>query len=326
MSQFLDLLNQKIKSLSPKRIVLIDGEDERSWEATKLLENYPNLEITLLTEKPIKINSKAKVINILENSQELEKYAKAYYELRAAKDLQKNKPISETMEMALELMKQKPFYAMMMLYLNEVDGVVGGLNYPTADILRAAFKVIGPQKGIKTISSVMIMHKEENTYFFSDISVNPSPDQNGLKDIALNTAKFVEGFGIDPKVAFLSFSTSQSAITPNTQMVNLATQDFNKEYQGKTKAIGEVQLDAAIDLGVRKSKYKGESFDAPANVLIFPNLEAGNIGYKLVQRFANYGAIGPIITGIARPVNDLSRGAKVNDIVETVLITAIQAQ
>lgn len=320
---FTKLIEQKVQKLGSKKIVLIDGDDPRTLEAAKILEKYDNLEIILLVEKSLTTSLKAKILNINEDQNKLKELATAYKKLRNEKDLAKGKEPSETDESALKSVSSRPFYAMMLLELNEVDGVVGGLNYATADILKAAFKCIGPKKGVKTISSVMIMHKDENLSFFSDISVNPEPSQDSLVDIAINAADFVKSFDIDPKIAFLSFSTNYSSKTPKTELVHEATRIFNEKYEG-TKAIGEVQLDAALDLEVRRAKYKQESFDTPANTLIFPNLEAGNIGYKLVQRFANYGAIGPIITGINKPVNDLSRGAKVNDVVETVLITAIQ--
>ncbi len=304
-----------VNTLPKTKILLIDGSDQRSIEAANKLAEFNNLEITLLVENDDKIDTKANVVNMNKNANKLELLAQKYVELRKGK---------EDIEAARKVLSTRPFYAMMLLATGEVDGVVGGLNYSTADILRAAFKAIGPKPGIKTISSVMIMHKEEKLYFFSDISVNPKPDLTGLVDIATNAAEFAKAFIEEPKVAFLSFSTSGSAVTPETKLVADATVEFNKVYQG-TKAIGEVQLDAAVNEGVRKSKYKGETFTGEANVLVFPDLGAGNIGYKIAQRFGGFGAIGPIITGVKKPVNDLSRGSLTDDVVNTVLITAIQA-
>ncbi|BAP01085.1 phosphate acetyltransferase [Mycoplasmopsis californica HAZ160_1] len=324
--EFTSLIQKTVNNIgTKKRIVIVDGDDDRAIEASKILEQYQNCEVILLTEKDITINTKATVINIHADADKKAQLAQLMFEQREAAAQAKGKENKDTLEVCQKAIEQRPFYAMMLLQNGEVDGVVGGLIYSTADMLRAAFKVIGSAKGIKTISSVMIMHKGDDTIFFSDISVNPKPDQAGLTDIGINAARFVKGFNIDPKVAFLSFSTNFSAKTPETEMVHNATIDFNAKYEG-TKAIGEVQLDAAIDLGVRKAKYPLDSFNEPANTLIFPNLEAGNIGYKLVQRLAGYGAIGPIIVGTNKPVNDLSRGAKVNDVVNTVLITMIQSE
>ncbi|MBU4690129.1 phosphotransacetylase [Mycoplasma sp. ES3157-GEN-MYC] len=324
--KFTSLIQHNIEKIkNKKRIIIVDGDDIRAQEAAQILEQYSNLEVVLLVEKDININTKAQVININSDLAKQQHLANEMFKQRQAAADAKGKENKDTLEVCQKAMSQRPFYAMMMLQLGEVDGVVGGLIYSTADMLRAAFKVIGTAKGIKTISSVMVMHKEEQTLFFSDISVNPKPDQAGLTDIGINAANFVKSFGIDPKVAFLSFSTNYSAKTPKTEMVHNATIDFNNKYQS-TPAIGEIQLDAALDMEVRKSKYTLDSFNEPANTLIFPNLEAGNIGYKLVQRLAGYGAIGPIIVGTKKPVNDLSRGAKVNDVVNTVLITMIQSE
>ncbi|ENY70099.1 Phosphate acetyltransferase [Mycoplasmopsis bovigenitalium 51080] len=324
--KFTDLIQKNIQQIKDKkRIVIVDGDDKRAHEAAQILSSYQNLEVILLTEKPLEQKVNATVVNMNEDENKINDFANKLFIERENAAKSKGKENKDTLEVCLKQMQQRPFYAMMMLKTGEVDGVVGGLIYSTADMLRAAFKVIGSAKGIKTISSVMIMHKENETLFFSDISVNPKPDQSALTDIGINAANFTKSFGIDPKVAFLSFSTNFSAKTPETEMVHNATIDFNQKYEG-TKAIGEIQLDAALDLDVRKAKYPIESFNEPANTLIFPNLEAGNIGYKLVQRLAGYGAIGPIIVGTQKPVNDLSRGAKVNDVVNTVLITMIQSE
>ncbi|WP_029513807.1 phosphate acetyltransferase [Mycoplasmopsis primatum] len=312
---FQNELIAKVKKLPKTKILLVDGDDQRTVGAVEKLSEYPNIELTLLVEKDYKTNTKAKIINMNADANKIEQLAQKYVELRKGKD---------DIETARKNLKTRPFYAMMLLATNEVDGVVGGLNFSTADILRAAFKVIGPKKGIKTISSVMIMHKNDDTYFFSDISVNPKPDANALVDIANNAAEFAISFTTEPKISFLSFSTSGSSVTPETKMVQEATVEFNKNYKG-IPAIGEVQFDAAISDSIRTQKYKEHSFSGKSNVFIFPNLEAGNIGYKIAQRLGEFGAIGPIITGVNKPVNDLSRGSMVDDVVNTVLITSIQA-
>ncbi|WP_027334916.1 phosphate acetyltransferase [Mycoplasmopsis felifaucium] len=313
---FLSLLETEVQKLENKTILLIDGDDPRAISAAILAKKYKNLNIVLLVEKEIENTDGLNIINMNQNSDKIEELANKYVEIRKGKD---------TIETARKLLKTRPFYAMMLLATKEVDGVVGGLNYSTADILRAAFKTIGPKEGIKTISSVMIMHKNDETYFFTDISVNPKPELNALVDIAKNAASFAKSFSIEPKLAFLSFSTDGSAVTPETQMISEACRKFNEEYDG-LNAIGEIQLDAALDLKVRELKYKHDSYNSPSNVLVFPDLNAGNIGYKIAQRLGNFGAIGPIITGVKMPVNDLSRGSTVDDVLNTILITAMQTK
>ncbi|WP_338822766.1 phosphate acetyltransferase [Mycoplasmopsis felifaucium] len=313
---FLSLLDAELQKLENKTILLIDGDDPRAISAAILAKKYKNLNIVLLVEKEIENTDGLNIINMNQNPDKIEELANKYVEIRKGKD---------TIETARKLLKTRPFYAMMLLATKEVEGVVGGLNYSTADILRAAFKTIGPKEGIKTISSVMIMHKNDETYFFTDISVNPKPELNALVDIAKNAASFAKSFSIEPKLAFLSFSTDGSAVTPDTQIVSEACRKFNEEYDG-LNAIGEIQLDAALDLKVRELKYKHDSYNSPSNVLVFPDLNAGNIGYKIAQRLGNFGAIGPIITGVKMPVNDLSRGSTVDDVLNTILITAMQTK
>ncbi|QDY88712.1 phosphate acetyltransferase [Mycoplasma anserisalpingitidis] len=316
--KFIDLLDKKINEINTtKKIVLIDGDDNRSIEAAKLLaKKYKNVEVTLLVEKDHEPVDNLQFLNMNNDKNVIEQMVKDYVVLRKGK---------ETEEQAIKALSSRPFYAMMLLAQGKIDGVVGGLNYSTADILRAAFKTIGPKPGIKTISSVMIMHKDEDTLIFSDISVNPKPNQEQLSEIGLNAADFAKQMGFDPRVAFLSFSTDGSAKTDETVMVRNATDLFNDTYQG-VKAIGEIQLDAALVSEIRKAKYSRESYSERANVLVFPDLGAGNIGYKLVQRLGGYGAIGPVVVGTNKPVNDLSRGSTVEDVLNTVLITVLQSE
>ncbi|MEE3928407.1 phosphate acetyltransferase [Mycoplasmopsis ciconiae] len=315
--KFTDKIVNQVNAINKtKKIVLIDGDDKRMIEAAKELAKFKNIELTLLVEEDKNCECGLNFENIFSDKELIEKMVTKYVELRKGK---------ETEEQARSVLKTRPFYAMMLLAMGKADGVVGGLNYPTADILRAAFKVIGPKPGIKTISSVMIMHKDEDTLIFSDISVNPKPNKEQLSDIGINAATFAAQMGFDPRVAFLSFSTDGSAKTDESVMVREATDLFNQNYKA-TKAIGEIQLDAALDFEIRKAKYKREYFEEKANVLIFPDLGAGNIGYKLVQRLGGYGAIGPIVVGAKMPVNDLSRGSTVDDVVNTVLITVLQSE
>lgn len=304
------LSNQKLSGI--KKILIIDGIDPRAVEAAKQLKDQGLVHPILLCEE--KFDSKGVDIEVM-SEEKIQAFAKEFFEFRKGK---------ETEESSLKSMKTLPFYASMLLRKGLVDGVIGGLEFPTADILRAAFKVIGPVKGIKTISSVMIMHKDDQRFIFSDISVNISPSPEQLAEIGQNATLFAKNLGFNPNVAFLSFSTSGSGKSPEAEAVETATNLYNQTAE--KKALGEIQFDAAVDLAIRKAKYKGEMNLDPVNVLIFPNLNAGNIGYKIAQRLGGFGAIGPIITGVAKPINDLSRGSTVQDIFNTALITALQSK
>lgn len=304
------LSNQKLSGV--KKILIFDGKDPRAIKAAKNLKSQGLVHPILLSET--QFDSEGVELEVL-SEEKIQLFAKEFFEFRKGK---------ETEEGALKAMKTLPFYACMLLRKGLVDGVIGGLEFPTADILRAAFKVIGPVKGIKTISSVMIMHKNNEKFIFSDISVNISPSSEQLAEIGHNATLFAKNLGFNPNVAFLSFSTSGSGKSLEAEAVETATKLYNEN--ASTKALGEIQFDAAMDLEIRKAKYKGEMNLDPVNVLIFPNLNAGNIGYKIAQRLGGFGAIGPIITGIAKPINDLSRGSTVEDIFNTALITALQAE
>lgn len=293
-----------------KSILIIDGEDARAIEAAKRLAASKLVRPILLVSKLLEgVDIEQHVVSELQTKA----FVEQFIEIRKGK---------ENLESAQKQIATLPFYGTMLLKTGKVDGVIGGLAYPTADILRAAFKIVGPKPGIKTISSVMIVHKDDNKLLFSDISVNIAPNVDQLVDIAKNAVDFGLQLGFEPNPAFLSFSTTGSAKSPQSDAVAEATQIYNQS--ATYKAMGEIQFDAALDAQVRKQKYKGEASKENANVLIFPSLEAGNIGYKIAQRLGNYGAIGPIIVGIAQPINDLSRGATVEDIYNTALITALQ--
>lgn len=314
---FINILEQRLKALNSteelKKILIIDGDDPRALSAALDLKKNNLVDPILLLETARDTQG---VSSIVMNEKQQEIFAKKYFEMRKGK---------ETMEAATKAFKTRPFYASMLLKEAKVDGVVGGLIYTTADILRAAFKVVGAREGIKTISSAVVVANEEQVYIFSDISVNVKPNSEQLAEIGVNAAEFAKSLGIEPTIAFLSFSTDGSAVTEESKLVANATNIFNSKNP-TIPAIGEVQFDAALDLKVRKSKYLKPSFATPSNVFIFPDLNAGNIGYKIAQRLGGFEAIGPIITGISMPINDLSRGATTIDVYGTVLMTALQAK
>ncbi|MBG0730732.1 phosphate acetyltransferase [Mycoplasma sp. 'Moose RK'] len=304
-------LEQENQKSGLKSVLIIDGSDSRAVEAAKLLKAKNLIKPILLVSK-IDPNLSIEQHEI-SPKMKLE-FIDKFVEFRKGK---------ETFESASKQFESPAFYGAMLLKTKQVDAVIGGLNYPTAEILRAAFKVIGPKANIKTISSVMIVHKESQKYLFSDISVNIAPNEQQLVDIAKNAVDFALQLGFEPKPAFLSFSTKGSAKSPQSELVTRATEMFNAN--SPIEAYGEIQFDAALDSEVRLQKYKTND-PTNANVLIFPNLDAGNIGYKIAQRLGNFGAIGPIITGIAEPINDLSRGSTIEDIFNTALISALQVK
>ena len=211
-----------------------------------------------------------------------------------------------------------------MVELNIVDGAISGLLSPSSDVLRAAFKIIGPKPNVRTISSIMVMEKESDWYIFTDISVNIAPNIDQLVDIAKNASSFANLINFKEKISFLSFSTSGSAVHPRSILLKDAANKYNEKFNPKYPAIGEIQFDAALDESIRRMKYKTPSFSGDTSIFVFPSLEAGNIGYKIAQRLGGFGAIGPILTGLNKPVNDLSRGATVKDVYNTALITAFQ--
>lgn len=304
-------LEQENQKSGLKSVLIIDGNDPRAIEAAKLLAKKNLVKPILLVKKA---DPKLEIEQHEINPKTKLEFIDQFIEFRNGK---------ETAESASKQFESDAFYGAMLLKTGQIDAVVGGLNYPTAEILRAAFKIIGPKAGIKTISSVMIVHKNEEKYLFSDISVNIAPTEQQLVEIGKNALDFAVQLGFEPKPAFLSFSTKGSAKSPQSELITRATQMFNAS--SPVKAYGEIQLDAALDQKIRHQKY-GTNESTNANILLFPNLDAGNIGYKIAQRLGGFGAIGPIITGIAAPINDLSRGSTVDDIFYTILISALQVQ
>ncbi|WP_461612778.1 phosphate acetyltransferase [Clostridium sp. Marseille-QA1073] len=315
-----------------KKIVLPEGDEERNLKAAELIKKNAIAEVVLVgAEEKVKANAKAFGVNIEgieiidpETSDKTSKYAEAFYELR------KNKGV--TLEKATEVVKDPVYFGTMMVKMDDVDGLVSGAVHSTGDLLRPGLQIVKTAPEIKVVSSFFIMevpnceYGKEGTLLFADCAVNPNPNAEELASIAISTADNAKALcGIEPKVAMLSFSSMGSAKHENVDKVRIATESA-RQQRPDLQIDGELQLDAAIVDKVAKQKAPNSSVAGNANILVFPDLQAGNIGYKLVQRFANAKAIGPVCQGFAKPINDLSRGCSVDDIVNVVAITAIQAQ
>ena len=329
---FIDGIKERAKQ-DIKTIVLPESEDERTLRAAaKILEEKTANLILIGEEATIKADAEKYGVNIdgatiinPETSDKLEKYVNTLYELRKAKGM--------TPEAAREaLLKDRTTFGVMVLKTGGADGLVSGACHSTANTLRPALQILRTAPGAKLVSGFFIMDVPNcefgynGTFAFADCGLNQDPDSESLAAIANDTANtFRTLVGAEPKVAFLSHSTKGSAKHPLVDKVVNAVEIAHQQYPDLV-CDGELQLDAAIVPSVAASKAPGSPVAGQANVLIFPNLDGGNIGYKLVQRLAKAEAYGPMLQGIAKPVNDLSRGCSWEDIVGVVALTAVQAQ
>lgn len=328
MNDLLDSIRQKAKKLH-KTIVLAEGEEPRVITAAVKAQAEGIAKIILLGDKKV-IDQKCpgadlngiNIINV--NEIDTEPYAQLLFELRKAKGLD--------IEGARKLAKNPLYFGVLMVKRGEADGMVAGSINATGDVLRPALQIIKTAPGIKTVSScfIMVMDKhskygENGVMVFGDCAVNPNPDSQQLADIAIASADTAVAIaGISPKVALLSYSTKGSAKGELVDKVTNAL-ELVKAARPELKIDGELQADAAIVPTVADLKAPGSTVAGKANVLIFPDLQAGNIGYKLVQRLAGAEAIGPICQGFNKPVNDLSRGCSSEDVVNVVAMTALQS-
>lgn len=328
---FIEEIKEKARK-NIKTIVLPEATDIRVLEATHKILKEKIAKIVLIgNEKEIldiaKDNhidiSMATIIDPLESTK-YEGYVNTFYELRKEKGID--------YENAKEIVKDPVYFGMMMVKQNDADGLVSGAIHSTADTLRPALQILKTAPGTKLVSAFFLMvvpdcvYGENGTFLFGDCGLNTYPNEEELSEIAISSANsFKLLTGKTPKVAMLSFSTKNSAECEAVDKVINATK-LVKEKEPDLLVDGELQLDAAIIPEIAKSKAPGSDVAGYANTLIFPNLDAGNIGYKLTQRLAKAEAYGPLCQGIAKPVNDLSRGCSTDDIVGVVAITAVQVQ
>lgn len=326
---FLKTMIQKAKS-NKKTIVLPESEDIRTLKATEEILKQGIANVVLIGNKDKIIEdskdldiSDARIVDISKFEQ-YELYAKRLTELRKHKGM--------TIEKARKTLQNKLYFGIMMVKMGEADGMVAGAINSTSATLLPALQIIKTAPGTKKVSAFFIMcvpnceYGSSGTFAFGDCGLNENPDVETLSEIAISTAKsFTTLTGESAKVAMLSYSSFGSAESELTKKVIDATK-LAKEKAPELEIDGEMQLDAAIDIKTAKKKAPDSKVAGNANVLIFPDLNAGNIGYKLVERLAKAKAYGPILSGIAKPVNDLSRGCVYDDIVGVVAITAVQAQ
>ncbi len=323
MSDFLDRMKAAAKA-DKKTIVLPEGEDPRTIEAAKKIvaEDLANL---VILGDPAEIDVPGVTVIDPKTAEQHEAYAAKFAELRAKKGV--------TIEQAREQMNDATYFGTMMVKMGDADGLVSGACHSTANTLRPALQILKTAPGTKLVSAFFIMctktpeYGADGTLLFADCGLNINPTADELSEIAIASAESWRAFmpGEDPKVAMLSFSTMGSAKGDVPTKVQEAVA-LAHEKAPELALDGDLQLDAALVQSVAELKAPGSTVAGNANILVFPDLEAGNIGYKLVQRFGGAEAYGPVLQGIAKPVNDLSRGCSADDIVGVVAITAVQAQ
>ncbi|MFO1442172.1 phosphate acetyltransferase [Bacillus sp. Bva_UNVM-123] len=315
-------LKESIKGRNVK-IVFPEGVDERILAAAgrlaaeKLLTPIliGNVQAIEAKAKENSISLEGIVIHDPNNFAKLDELVAAFVERRKGK---------ETVDEARKIVLDENYFGTMLIYTNKADGLVSGAAHSTADTVRPALQIIKTKAGVSKTSGVFIMVRDKEKYIFADCAINIAPDSKELAEIAIESAKTANMFGMEPRVAMLSFSTKGSAKSPETEKVMAAVEEA-KKHNPNLLIDGEFQFDAAVVPSVAEKKAPNSIIKGDANVFIFPSLEAGNIGYKIAQRLGKFEAVGPILQGLNRPVNDLSRGCNEEDVYKLAIITAAQA-
>ena len=308
-----------------KRIVLPEPDDDRVLQAAAQVLAAGIADITFVGDADYVAKrsgelgldlSAAQVVSV-DDPAYRERYAEEFARLRAKKGV--------TLEQAREKVTDVSYFGTMMVHMGDADGMVSGAAHTTAHTIVPSFQIIKTAPGVSVVSSIFLMAMKDRVWAFGDCAVNPNPTAEQLADIAVTSARTAAQFGVTPRVAMLSYSTGTSGSGPDVDVVVEATR-LAREKAPELAIEGPIQFDAAVDEAVASKKLPGSEVAGKATVFVFPSLEAGNIGYKAVQRSSGALAVGPILQGLNKPVNDLSRGALVEDIVNTVALTAVQAQ
>ena len=308
-----------------KRIVLPEPDDDRVLQAAAQVLAAGIADITFVGDADYVAKragelgldlSAAQVVSV-DDPAYLERYAEEFARLRAKKGV--------TLEQAREKVTDVSYFGTMMVHMGDADGMVSGAAHTTAHTIVPSFQIIKTAPGVSVVSSIFLMAMKDRVWAFGDCAVNPNPTAEQLADIAVTSARTAAQFGVTPRVAMLSYSTGTSGAGPDVDAVVEATR-LAREKAPELAIEGPIQFDAAVDAAVASKKLPGSDVAGKATVFVFPSLEAGNIGYKAVQRSSGALAVGPVLQGLNKPVNDLSRGALVEDIVNTVALTAVQAQ
>ena len=308
-----------------KRIVLPEPDDDRVLQAAAQVLAAGIADITFVGDADYVAKrsgelgldlSAAQVVSV-DDPAYLERYAEEFARLRAKKGV--------TLEQARKKVTDVSYFGTMMVHMGDADGMVSGAAHTTAHTIVPSFQIIKTAPGVSVVSSIFLMAMKDRVWAFGDCAVNPNPTAEQLADIAVTSARTAAQFGVTPRVAMLSYSTGTSGAGPDVDVVVEATR-LAREKAPELAIEGPIQFDAAVDAAVASKKLPGSEVAGKATVFVFPSLEAGNIGYKAVQRSSGAVAVGPVLQGLNKPVNDLSRGALVEDIVNTVALTAVQAQ
>ena len=308
-----------------KRIVLPEPDDDRVLQAAAQVLAAGIADITFVGDADyvakrageLGIDLSAAQVVSVDDPAYRERYAEEFARLRAKKGV--------TLEQAREKVTDVSYFGTMMVHMGDADGMVSGAAHTTAHTIVPSFQIIKTAPGVSVVSSIFLMAMKDRVWAFGDCAVNPNPTAEQLADIAVTSARTAAQFGVTPRVAMLSYSTGTSGSGPDVDVVVEATR-LAREKAPELAIEGPIQFDAAVDEAVASKKLPGSDVAGKATVFVFPSLEAGNIGYKAVQRSSGALAVGPVLQGLNKPVNDLSRGALVEDIVNTVALTAVQAQ
>ncbi|WP_121641563.1 phosphate acetyltransferase [Virgibacillus sp. Bac330] len=315
-------MQEKVSSQS-KSIVFPEGTDERILTAASQLAATKVLMPILLGDK-VEIKQQAQKAGVdVSQCKIIDPKDFAEFDLMVATFVERRKG-KATKEDAEKILLDENYFGTMLVYMNQADGLVSGAVHSTADTVRPALQIIKTKEGVKKTSGAFVMVRGNEKYVFADCAINIAPDSQDLAEIAVESANTAQLFGIDPRVAMLSFSTKGSAKSDETERVVDALQ-IAKEKNPSLVIDGEFQFDAAFVPSVAAKKAPGAVLQGDANVFVFPSLEAGNIGYKIAQRLGEFEAVGPVLQGLNKPVNDLSRGCNAEDVYNLAVITAAQA-